>query len=472
MFRIISSNKGVVRPIIAPAVDRSNAVQTVQDRFVKAGRRLTSLFTPAPVPFSFLFTVLFLIEKFRGKPVEEVQEFPFEGEVMAFQLKGRDRVPRFSIKRCPSTSEDEAQNYEIMPGSWKGKRDEDYVQPKDPVFVNGVLLEEKKWVPIAKGAKIQSGELIGTFEPPRPARSLTLKFNASNLEGFVEKYSAYITPDSIFLPFQDPWSDETQLGFDLRFQDGSPLLSGEGTIIEVRKADPNHPDLPAGIWVRFDKLSPKNRKMLERIIAALPHINSIQDVEELKKTILDPSTERGAAERALKALREIGLNQGNEMAASFAREILDAIFQQRGDLFRQEDAPNQAKPEEVKPALNTRVGNRTPVTLRLESTASTLDEFVNEFVEKHYSAAREGTVFIRIEGGFLPLGSQIRLEFRLSDNSSLFLGEGIVRGIESVSSSDPHAPPVPDLLSIHLDQSSMSPAVWEKILERITPTRH
>lgn len=327
MFKIVPLNKGAVRPIIAPAVSRSAAVPTVRDHFVIVGKCLSSLLAPAPVPFSFLFTVLFLIEKFRGKPLEESREIQFEGDVVAITLTKRDRVPRFSIKRSRSTSEDEVEKYEIMPGSWKGKKDEDYDPPEHPLFVEGVLLEEKQWIPIARGAKVESGGLIGIFDPPRPDLNLIRKFPVSTLEGFVEKYGSDISPDGIFVHLKDPWPIGYQVGLDFQLQDGSPLFSGEGTIIGTRQADPNRPDLPAGMQVRFDKLSPKNRKMLERILEALPHINSTQDVEKLKNSILEPSAEGIPAEQALRVLYTEGLAHPEENVAIMAVQSLEEIAQ-------------------------------------------------------------------------------------------------------------------------------------------------
>ena len=58
----------------------------------------------------------------------------------------------------------------------------------------------------------------------------------------------------------------TPIRFEFQLQDARPLISGEGTVVWVRDADPTRASLAPGMGVCFDKLPPDSQVVLEKIL--------------------------------------------------------------------------------------------------------------------------------------------------------------------------------------------------------------
>ena len=64
---------------------------------------------------------------------------------------------------------------------------------------------------------------------PSPV-TLKIKFKSTSLEEFIERYSVDVSKGGIFIRTPKPLSVGTALKFEFQLQDGSPLLSGAGTV--------------------------------------------------------------------------------------------------------------------------------------------------------------------------------------------------------------------------------------------------
>jgi uncharacterized protein (TIGR02266 family) len=97
--------------------------------------------------------------------------------------------------------------------------------------------------------------------------TLKIKFKSGSLEQFIERYSVDVSRGGIFIRTKDPLAVGTALKFEFQLQDGSPLLSGDGTVVWNRANDPARQSVAPGMGVRFDKLTPDSERVLSRILA-------------------------------------------------------------------------------------------------------------------------------------------------------------------------------------------------------------
>jgi molecular chaperone DnaK len=100
----------------------------------------------------------------------------------------------------------------------------------------------------------------------RPPINLRIKFRSENVEQFIERYAVDVSRGGIFIRTREPLAVGTQLKLDFQFQNGSALMSGEGTVVWIREFDPNRTTVPPGMGVRFDKLSPESQAVLEQLL--------------------------------------------------------------------------------------------------------------------------------------------------------------------------------------------------------------
>ncbi|MBU1537135.1 TIGR02266 family protein, partial [Myxococcota bacterium] len=100
---------------------------------------------------------------------------------------------------------------------------------------------------------------------PAPIK-LTIKFKASDLEEFVERYGVYVSQGGIFVRTKKPLSVGTVLDFEFKFQDGSSVLKGLGTVVWTREYDPARTNAPPGMGLRYDTLDEASKERLGKIL--------------------------------------------------------------------------------------------------------------------------------------------------------------------------------------------------------------
>ncbi len=90
-----------------------------------------------------------------------------------------------------------------------------------------------------------------------------LKFE--RFSGFINEFSANISPGGIFIRSDRPEPVGTLVDFEFRLGDGFELIRGRGEVAWVREAtdDPAH---PAGMGLRFHEISPQGRDLIYKVV--------------------------------------------------------------------------------------------------------------------------------------------------------------------------------------------------------------
>jgi uncharacterized protein (TIGR02266 family) len=111
----------------------------------------------------------------------------------------------------------------------------------------------------AVGVENRDGERVPAF--------LRIKLKYDNVDTFVEKFSTNLSKGGIFIASRTPKPIGTVLRFELCLQDASKLIRGEGSVTWVKEFDPKQPLKPHGMGVRFTKLDPDSRVLVDRMLA-------------------------------------------------------------------------------------------------------------------------------------------------------------------------------------------------------------
>lgn len=98
--------------------------------------------------------------------------------------------------------------------------------------------------------------------------ALRIKFRSENLESFVERYGADVSPGGIFIRSRQPLTVGTKVSFTLSLLNGIPVLVGEGTVAWSRQPEGDRPGGNPGMGIRFDLLNDESRMKLNRILEA------------------------------------------------------------------------------------------------------------------------------------------------------------------------------------------------------------
>jgi uncharacterized protein (TIGR02266 family) len=101
---------------------------------------------------------------------------------------------------------------------------------------------------------------------PRTPINLRIKFRSETLDQFIDRYAIDVSRGGIFIRTREPLAVGTQLKLDFQYQNGTPLMSGEGTVVWIRDPDPNRANVPPGMGVRFDRLSPESQAVLDQLL--------------------------------------------------------------------------------------------------------------------------------------------------------------------------------------------------------------
>jgi uncharacterized protein (TIGR02266 family) len=98
------------------------------------------------------------------------------------------------------------------------------------------------------------------------AITLRIKFKSVSLDDFIKRYGVDVSPGGLFIRTKQPIEVGTTLQFEFSLADGSPLLTGTGTVAWVRENDPGRPNNVPGMGLRFDKLVPESQHTHQAIL--------------------------------------------------------------------------------------------------------------------------------------------------------------------------------------------------------------
>ena len=97
---------------------------------------------------------------------------------------------------------------------------------------------------------------------------VSLRFE--RFSGFISEFSSNISPGGMFVKTQAPSPVGTLLDFEFQLGDGYPLIKGTGEVTWLR-SDEQGPDKPAGMGLRFLRLSKGSRELIYKIVDEFIH---------------------------------------------------------------------------------------------------------------------------------------------------------------------------------------------------------
>ena len=105
---------------------------------------------------------------------------------------------------------------------------------------------------------------------PRKPVVLKVRFRASTVEEFAERYSRDLSEGGMFVRSPGPLPQPgTLLLLECRLSDGALLINGAATVAWVRPQPTD--EGPTGFGMRFDDLSPESRAVLAMILETSQH---------------------------------------------------------------------------------------------------------------------------------------------------------------------------------------------------------
>jgi len=104
---------------------------------------------------------------------------------------------------------------------------------------------------------------------PRDSRRVPLETRVQlkfeKFSGFINEFSANISPGGIFIRSERPAPVGTLVDFEFRLGDGFELIKGRGEVVWVRETsdDPAH---PAGMGLSFQEISPQGKELIYKVV--------------------------------------------------------------------------------------------------------------------------------------------------------------------------------------------------------------
>jgi uncharacterized protein (TIGR02266 family) len=96
---------------------------------------------------------------------------------------------------------------------------------------------------------------------------LRIRLTYSDVDTFVEKFSGNVSRGGLFIATKQPLAVGTVLRFEFQLKQGTPVVKGEGEVIWVKPFDAAAPTKPHGMGVRFTRLDPDSRSVIDRALA-------------------------------------------------------------------------------------------------------------------------------------------------------------------------------------------------------------
>ncbi|MCB9666912.1 MAG: TIGR02266 family protein [Myxococcales bacterium] len=110
--------------------------------------------------------------------------------------------------------------------------------------------------------------MADTRKDKRAPVSLKVRFKSATVDQFIEQYSIDISRGGLFIKSKSPMPVGTLLKFEFQLKDESRLIQGVGRVVWMRMvAQSSDPDRPPGMGVKFIKMDPQSRAIVERIVA-------------------------------------------------------------------------------------------------------------------------------------------------------------------------------------------------------------
>ncbi|UCF47767.1 MAG: TIGR02266 family protein, partial [Myxococcales bacterium] len=99
----------------------------------------------------------------------------------------------------------------------------------------------------------------------RTLLSLKIRYKSATLEDFIERYSMDISRGGVFIKAKKPLAVGTLLKFEFMLQDQSTLIHGVGRVVWRRDEAEADAQNPSGMGIKFIKMDPESRAVVQRI---------------------------------------------------------------------------------------------------------------------------------------------------------------------------------------------------------------
>ena len=192
----------------------------------------------------------------------------------------------------------------------------------------------------------------------RTLLSLKIRYKSATLEDFIERYSMDISGGGVFLKAKKPLAVGTLLKFEFMLQDQSTLIHGVGRVVWRREETEADAENPAGMGIKFIKMDPQSRSVVERIVEdrGLPGVfeRGKEGVQTPPAALSEPN-ELGADETKVRHVSEFlasALEEGGagetatreaRAGAQRARQASHQIGAARGAFSAPGDAANRGR---------------------------------------------------------------------------------------------------------------------------------
>ena len=109
--------------------------------------------------------------------------------------------------------------------------------------------------------------MVDQRKDKRAPASLKVKYKSATVDQFIEQFGTDVSRGGIFIKTKKPLDTGALLKLELQLSDASPVIHGIGRVC-FRRETPQEPNLPAGMGIKFIKLDPGSRAIVERIVNA------------------------------------------------------------------------------------------------------------------------------------------------------------------------------------------------------------
>jgi uncharacterized protein (TIGR02266 family) len=233
----------------------------------------------------------------------------------------------------------------------------------------------------------------------RTLLSMKIRYKSATLEDFIERYSNDISRGGVFIKAKKPLAVGTLLKFEFMLQDQSTLIHGVGRVVWRREEAESDPQNPAGMGIKFIKMDPESRSVVQRIAEGRAHPGVFEQGKEgtqvAPATLSDPgdldgedrTQVRHVSEFLVSAMEEGGAGQaatrearaGAERARQMGQPIgATRTVAARGAFSAHLDAPNQKRGSSAhgpsRGAMSAFGGTSRSAGSRSSSAAPSMDE--------------------------------------------------------------------------------------------------
>jgi uncharacterized protein (TIGR02266 family) len=217
--------------------------------------------------------------------------------------------------------------------------------------------------------------------------ALRIRLRYQAVDQFISKFAINISRGGMFLSSRNPKPPGTELYFEIRLADESPVIEGTGEVRWIREYDRRQPGEPHGMGIKFLELSEDSWPVLDRIIEHRRHIGEHDDhsIPDPRTTMLGlgpalPVLESSSVSPALQAAesrRRVAQDErprAESTPAPVRREVASAMDERlRGELMRALAPPVPlSRSMDASRALAPQAGADPPVVRAAMARARTL----------------------------------------------------------------------------------------------------